>query len=101
MRNVLKEQIEQVRDPHKTFVATVEESKQAAEVDKSWESHNQEQKKHHREVLVTYRDDNKKVQTLPPPNLSPLCKALTSLPSNSVNRSVHSLVIRLKTHLVS
>eukprot|EP00731_Ephydatia_muelleri_P002525 Em0001g2525a len=61
MRNVLKEQIEQVRDPHKTFVATVEESKQAAEVDKSWESHNQEQKKHHREVLVTYRDDNKKL----------------------------------------
>ena len=62
MRNVLKVQMEQVKDPHKTFVATVGESQQAAEVDKSWESHNQEEKKHHRKTLITYRDDNKKVR---------------------------------------
>ena len=70
MRNVLKGQIEQVKEPHKTFVATVGESQQAAKVDKSWESRNQDEEKHHKEVLVAYRDDNKKVCGKPCSKLS-------------------------------
>ena len=61
MRNVLKEQIDQVKNPQKSFVATVGESQRAVEMDRSWKSHNQEQEQKHREALVTFRDSNKMV----------------------------------------